>query len=150
MSIETRENFTAGALCPIEEKEARMKHPLALAYIGDTVYDLYVRANLLKKSTETVNMLNRRACRLVNAKAQAEAAEVLLEWMTEAEGDIFRRGRNAKSATIPKNMSVSVYHRATALEAVVGYLFLTGQYGRLEQMFEKILQLGEDCGTREE
>ena len=75
--------------------------------------------------------------------AQAMAAEMLEPLFTEAEQDIYRRGRNAKSG-VPKNMSVIDYRRATGLEAVIGYLYLTGQYARLEELFERIINGREE------
>lgn len=119
----------------MDESEVRMKNPLVLAYIGDTVYDLYIRTSLVESSQESVNEINKRACGVVNARAQAEVAELLLPSFTEEEAAIYRRGRNAKCGTIPKNMSVADYHKATALEAVIGYLFLTGQNSRIEELF---------------
>ena len=98
-----------------EEKAAQMP-PLTLAYIGDSVFDLYVRT------------------KYVLGCAQAEFARRWMERFTEAEADIFRRGRNAKSPSPPKNMSIADYKYATALEAVVGYLFLTGQAGRIDEI----------------
>lgn len=120
-----------------------MKNPLVLAYIGDTVYDLFVRTSRVKASGEHVNLLNRWVCGVVNARAQAEAADKLLPMLLEDEADIYRRGRNAKSATTPKNMDIGDYHKATGLEAVVGYLFLVGEYGRLHEIFEAILPESE-------
>lgn len=123
----------------IDEKEARMRNPLTLAYIGDTVYDLYIRTNELKHSKACVNTLHRAVCSKVNARAQAQAADRLESSLTEDEHDIYRRGRNAKSGTVPKNMDVQDYRKATGLEAVVGYLYLTGQHERIEWIFEEII-----------
>ena len=132
----TRFNEMAGCM---DVAEARMKNPLVLAYIGDTVYDLYIRTKIVRSRGGSVNMLNREVCSMVNAKAQSEAAAALESLFTEEEADIFSRGRNAKSATVPKNMSIGDYHRATGLEAVVGFLFLTGRMDRLDVIFETIL-----------
>jgi ribonuclease-3 family protein len=131
--------FNSNLLSAVSEQAARMKNPLVLAYIGDTVYDLYVRSYYVKDSGEPVNLLNRRVCALVNAHAQAAAADRLLPALSEEEADVFRRGRNAKSGTLPKNMSVADYHKATGIEAVIGYLYLVGAYARLEEIFEIIL-----------
>ena len=122
----------------ISKDEARMKNPLVLAYVGDTVYDLYFRTMAAKRAGGTVNTLNREVSGRVNARAQAEAAAALE--LTEEEEYIFKRGRNAKPGTMPKNMTVSDYHKATGLEAVVGYLYLTGQTDRLNELFEKITE----------
>ena len=128
----------AGILSPIDKKAARLKNPVVLAFIGDTVYDLFVRSMLVKASEEHVYALNKKARDFVNAEAQARAAEKLE--FTEEEEAIFKRARNAKVGSVAKNMSVTDYHKATGLEAVVGYLYLTGDTARLEALFERILK----------
>ena len=130
--------MNSGLLKEMDEETVRMKNPLVLAYIGDTVYDLYMRTKAVKESDAPVNILNRKVTGQVNARAQSAAVDKLMEGFSEAEADIFRRGRNAKCGTVPKNMPVGDYHRATGLEAVVGYLFLTGQQMRLEEIFSII------------
>lgn len=134
-----RPQLTSGLLRPLEPKEAFMKHPLVLAYIGDTVYDLYMRTEAVRQSDANVNALNRTVCAKVNARAQAQTVDKLLPLLQEEEKEVYRRGRNAKSGTVPKNMEIGDYHKATGLEAVVGYLFLIGAYDRLEQLFTSIL-----------
>ena len=127
--------FMLKILSPISECEARMKSPLALAYIGDTIYDLYYRVNEVKNSNANVNNLNSSVIKKVNAKAQSHAIEEILDKLTEED----QRGRNAKSATTPKNMSMADYRRATGLEALFGFLYLTGQYERIEELMECIM-----------
>lgn len=124
----------------IEDKEAAQKNPIVLAYLGDTVYDLYVRTALVKRLGLHVNELNAKAAGIVNAKAQSQASERLAGLFTQQETEIFKRGRNAKVGSVPKNMEVADYHRATGLEAVMGYLFLTGQHERLEQLMGAVLE----------
>ena len=116
---------------------ARQSNPLVLAYIGDTVYDLYVRTKLVADERGHTGVLHRLSSKMVNAKAQAQVAHRVFDGMDEDEKDIFMRGRNAKSATVPKNMSVADYRYATALEAVVGYLFLTGQTAKIEDILKE-------------
>ena len=95
----------------------------------------------MKKSRQQVNALNQRASGTVNARAQAQAAAILEEEMlTDEEKDILRRGRNAHPGTVAKNMSVADYKKATGLEALVGYLFLSGKYARLEEIMQRVLQ----------
>ncbi len=118
--------------------EARMKNPLALAYVGDTVFDLYLRTAFVKKSDEHVNELNKRTSDVVNAHAQAEAMKAILPLLSEEEEEVFRRGRNAKIHSSPKNMSISDYKLATGLEALVGYLFLTGRNDRVEELMQVV------------
>lgn len=128
--------------------QARQKHPLALAFVGDTVYDLFMRTRAVCASNQTVHALHSRVCGQVNAHAQARAAHALQSAFTQEEADIFRRGRNAKSTTVPKNMSVADYRCATGLEAVVGYLFLTRQDARLEELFAALIrEMEEAVGT---
>ena len=123
---------------PLSESEARLKNPVVLAYIGDTIYDLYVRTNIVKESDEHVNELNGRARQIVNAAAQAKAAERIA--FTEEEEAVYKRARNAKVGTAAKNMSLGDYHKATGLEAVIGYLYLTGARERLDAIFERIFE----------
>lgn len=124
---------------PMDRKEAAGKNPLVLAYIGDTIFDLYVRSAIVKQKRGTVHALNQMACKMVNAKAQAASAQKIMDELTEEELLIFKRGRNAKSSTIPKNMTVGDYKKATGLEALVGYLFLCGEYKRLDEIMENII-----------
>ncbi len=124
----------------IEDREAAQKNPIVLAYLGDTVYDLYVRTALVKQFGLHVNELNAKAAAIVNARAQALASDRLAALLTPQETEIFRRGRNAKVGSVPKNMSVADYHKATGLEALMGYLFLTGQHERLEQLMRSVLE----------
>ena len=118
----------------VEGREAELKNPVVLAYLGDTVYDLFVRTALVKHSKMHVKDLN-----------QCDAADWLKEKFTAQDSEIYRRGRNARVGSVPKNMAVADYHKATGLEAVMGYLFLTGQQERLEQLMGAIL---EDMGER--
>ena len=111
---------------------------LELAYLGDSVYDLYVRARLVREGGHVRDM-HRAAVRRVCAHAQAEAFARIEEAFTERERDVARRARNAHQ-TPPKNADAAEYHRATALEAVVGYLFVTGQRARMEEILKLALE----------
>ncbi len=123
---------------PLDEKTIRELPILSLAYIGDTVYDLYIRGCLVKNNMGKAQDLHTLASGVVNARAQAEAAELLLNMFTEREADIFRMGKNAKSAP-PKNMSREDYSKATGLEAVIGYLYLRGNNERTDELFRVII-----------
>lgn len=138
--MEDNKEILKGVLAPVDKKTARMKNPVVLAFIGDTVYDLFIRTSLVKASEQKVFSLNKKARSFVNAEAQARVSE-LLEF-DEDEEAIFKRARNAKVGTTAKNMSVVDYHKATGLEAVIGYLYLTGNFDRLEEIFERILENG--------
>ena len=123
-------------LIPISIKEAQLKNPLALAFMGDTVWDLLVRGALLQ-SPAKVNALHRQAIARVNAGAQAEVFVRLEPHLTLEEAEIARRGINAHTRhNVPKNQSPMDYSRATGLETLLGYLYLTGQTGRILQLFD--------------
>jgi len=122
--------------------EARLKNPLALAFMGDTVWDLLIRQRLLLSQAH-VNALHKQAIKQVNAGAQAEAAGRIEAHLTEAEGDVFRRGCNAHARhNAPKNQDPYAYSRATGLEALFGYLYLTGQEGRIAELFDIAVPMG--------
>ena len=127
----------SGGFEPITKEAARQMNPLVLAYMGDTVYDLYVRTSLVMEGRGNAGTLHRLSSGQVNARSQAQVARRIFEDLEEDEKGIFMRGRNAKSATVPKNMSVADYRQATALEAVVGYLYLTGQMEKLEDIMKE-------------
>lgn len=110
--------------------------PLVLAYIGDAVYEVLVRTRVVAEGNAPVNKMNSKARRMVNAKAQCNAYFVMEDKLTEDELAVFRRGRNANSYTHPKNMDISDYRHATGLEAVFGYLYLSGQQERITEIFE--------------
>lgn len=120
-----------------EDKAAQIA-PLTLAYIGDSVFDLYVRTKYTLGCSKNAGALHSMSVRLVNARAQAEFAQGWMERFTEEEAEIFRRGRNAKSPSPPKNMSIVDYKHATAMEALIGYLFLTGQAERIEEILSTL------------
>ena len=121
---------------PLSLQEARLKNPLALAFVGDTAWDLLTRQRLLLSQAH-VNALHKQAIRQVNAGAQAEAAGRIEGHLTEAEGDIFRRGCNAHARhNAPKNQDPYAYSRATGLEALFGYLYLTKQEERIAELFD--------------
>lgn len=110
---------------------------LELAYLGDALYDLYVREHLIAKGGK-VRALHREAISLVCAHAQSEALARIAGELTEAEADVVRRARNAKQSP-PKNADPGEYHHATALEALVGWLYVTGQRERMNELLERAL-----------
>lgn len=123
-------------------KEVRRLNGLQLAYVGDTVYDLFVRTDILENHDETVQKLHRRAVARVNAGAQAKAFDTIEGMLTEEEHDVARRARNAHSRP-PKNQDPGDYSKATALEALCGYLYLSGRNDRLKELFDVILKQEE-------
>lgn len=110
---------------------------LELAYLGDTLYDLYVREHLIARGGK-VGALHRRAIGLVCAHAQSEALTRITGSLTEAEHDVVRRARNAHQNP-PKNADPGEYHRATALEALIGWLYVTGQRERMNELLKAAL-----------
>lgn len=108
--------------------------PLALAFIGDAVYEVFVRARVLAEANTSANTLHKKAISYVKAAAQARAAKALIDTLNEDELAAFKRGRNAKSATVPKNADLTDYRYATGLEALFGYLYLSGESERLNEL----------------
>ncbi len=128
----------------LKKQDAGIYSPLALAYLGDAVYELVIRTLVMNRGNMQVNKMNRRTSGLVKAKAQADIIRLLEEELTEEERAVFRRGRNAKSMTMAKNASVIDYRMATGLEALTGYLYLTEQFDRLLELISRGLKkIGE-------
>ena len=121
---------------PIEKSKVKQMNPLVLAFVGDGVETLRVRTRFALASDAKANALHRRTAEEINAHAQSEQAEKVLPYLTEEEKEIFHRARNSKSRHHAKNFSVVDYRRASGLEAVIGYLYLTGENERLEELFE--------------
>ena len=114
--------------------DLRTLSPLTLAFVGDCVYDLILRTVIMERHNASPNQLHREKSRLAKAPSQAEMAEALQEELTQEELAVYRRGRNAKSHTTAKNASVLDYRKATGLEALYGWLYLSGQEERLLQL----------------
>lgn len=120
--------------------DVNMLSPLNLAFIGDTVFDLFVRERLVCEANRPVSKLHNKAASMVKASAQAKAVEKIRDRLTEQEQSVIRRGRNAHVNHKAKNMSEADYHLATGLEALFGYLYLKGETERLNEIFEMITQ----------
>jgi ribonuclease-3 family protein len=114
--------------------EARLMQPAVLAFMGDAVFNLFIRERLIVQKKGTSHQLHIYSTNYVKAASQAKISKVLLSTFTEDEAYIFRRGRNAKSTTIPKNADIQDYKYATAFEAVLGFLYLTDQQERLSNL----------------
>jgi ribonuclease-3 family protein len=130
------ENFINFKLENGETADPDMLNPLVLAYIGDSVFDLYVRTMLVLSEKGNVNKLHRAATDYVRSGAQARIAKDVSEILDEKEKDILRRGRNSHSGFVPKNAVVSEYRYATGFEALVGYLYLKGSTERLIEILK--------------
>ena len=113
--------------------------PLDLAFVGDTVFDLFVRSALVIEANRPVKQLQLEASKKVNAAAQAALAEKILPFLTEKEADVFRRGKNAHVHHVPKNMTLDDYRTATAFEALLGFLYLSGNTERIEELLNGIV-----------
>ena len=116
--------------------------PLALAYMGDAVYEVLIRTRVMNRGSMQVNKMHKKSASLV--KAEARMIQALQEELTEEETAVYKRGRNAHSASSAKNASIRDYRMATGFEALVGYLYLTGQYERLLKLVHDGLErIGE-------
>lgn len=113
---------------------------ITLAYIGDAIYEVYIRDNLIRKGIVKVEELQKHAIRYVSAKGQKEILTKLMDKrvLTEEEIDIVKRGRNNKRTNHPKNTDIITYKQATGFEALIGYLYLEKKYDRLKEIFKYI------------
>lgn len=125
---------------PISKEEALALHPMALAFIGDAVQSLYARTRVTVGKTSKTGTLHQEVIKVVSAISQAAEAEKLLPLFDETEQDIFRRARNCKIQTSAKHADMSEYRRASGLEAVFGYLYLTGNEERLDLFLSKCFE----------
>ncbi|MHC1750112.1 MAG: Mini-ribonuclease 3 [Cellulosilyticaceae bacterium] len=121
----------AGNLCT---QDARTYSPLVLAYIGDCVYEMFVRTYVLRNGNMPVNKCHKAARDLVRAEMQSKLYHVIEPHLTEDELDVLKRGRNAKSISTPKNADIRDYRRATGLEALMGFLYLQGNMERINEL----------------
>lgn len=125
------------------EDEINMMNPLIWAYIGDSVYEVYIKQKLIEETEYKPNKLHLLTSTRVNAKSQANTLDKLEEILTDEEKEIVRRGRNAKNYHLPKNTSIEEYAKATAFEGLLGYLYLTKKNARLKEILE-YLEKNED------
>lgn len=130
-------------------RDTRELNPLQMAYVGDTVHDLYVRSMLVSRGM-TVGKMHRQAVRMVSAHAQARMLEAIEPELTEQEADIARRGRNSQPKhAAPKNADPADYAHATALEALWGYLYLSGETQRLDTLMKLALSRTEELWQKQ-
>lgn len=113
--------------------------PLVLAYIGDAIYDVYVRTAIVAQGNKSVNKMHQEAKLYVKASEQAKIYHKIESILTQEEISIYKRGRNAKSYTSPKNALISDYRQATGLEALIGYLYIDGQIDRVIELLDKAI-----------
>ena len=117
-----------------KEQDIRSFSPLTLAYIGDAVYDLVIRTIVVERGNKAANVLHKTTVKYVNAAAQAAIIQAVLDVMTEEDLAVYMRGRNAKSNTMAKNASVEDYRKATGMEALIGYLYLSNRFHRVLEL----------------
>ena len=110
--------------------------PLALAFIGDGIFDLIIRTLVVGTGNTKASQLHKRTSQMVKAPAQSQMVETILPLLTEEEEAVYRRGRNAKSPTMAKNATMAEYRRATGLEALMGYLYLNNQFERIVELIK--------------
>ena len=141
--METCLNYFKEAL-HLEARDLGEYSPLALAYIGDAVYDLVIRSLVMNRGNMQVNKMHKKTASLVKAEAQAHMYKLLEDELTEEERSVYRRGRNAKSGTMAKNATMKDYRMATGFEALMGYLYLTERLERMAMLIGSGLEkMGE-------
>lgn len=124
------------------KNEARMLNPLQLALIGDGIFEVFIRNHILTQNMAlSANKIHIKAIGYVKAKSQACIMHEIEKNLNEEEEAVYKRGRNAKSSTVPKNADVRDYRMATGFEALIGYLYLIGDKERLEFIFKKSIDI---------
>ncbi|MGL5676114.1 MAG: Mini-ribonuclease 3 [Cellulosilyticaceae bacterium] len=132
--METQLNQMLKSLSGEISHKANTYSPLALAYIGDGVYEMFIRTHIVAKGNAPVNKLHKGSRDLVRASAQARIYHIIEPMLTEDEMQVLKRGRNAKSISAPKNADITEYRHATGLEALIGYLYIQGNIDRIEEL----------------
>ena len=122
----------------LSEKQANEASALALAHVGDAVFELLVRTSLVSKGPAQVESIHHRTVAHVNAEAQAKAADKLQAVFSAEELSVYKRGRNSHSHAAPHHMSPAAYHKATGLECLFGWLYLCGRHERILELFRII------------
>ena len=125
---------------PETEAEVNAMSPLTWAYIGDSVYELYIRMHLVNTTKMKPHKLHIEAIKFVKAKAQANFLKEIEVILTQEEKEIVRRARNTKNHHLPKNANAIEYRYSTAFEALIGYLYLTKQEDRLDEILERVIK----------
>ena len=128
----------------LTDREASAYSPLTLAFLGDSVYDTLVRDFLLRKANVTVAKLHSAKIKLVCAEFQSDAYEKVAEQLSERELAVLKRGRNATGNTVPKHADAVQYRRATAIESLFGFLYITGRMERIRELFALIISDAEE------
>lgn len=130
----------------LRNRDVKQLNALALAYMGDAVYEQAIREHLLRSGRVRPNVLHREATRYVSAKAQAAILQVMqnTDFLTDEEQAVMRRGRNAKSGSIPKNTDVQTYKNSSGFEAIIGFLYLMNDEERVTVLIKRAIQIIEN------
>lgn len=130
----------------LRDRDVKQLNALALAYMGDAVLEIAIREHLLRMGRVKPNVLHREATHYVSAKAQSKVIHQLIDenYFTEEEMAVLKRGRNAKSGSVPKNTDVQTYNYSTAFEAVLGFLYLTGNTERVHTIIQDAIHIIEN------
>lgn len=146
--MDQKTSMLLGKTAETNQHSPREYSPLALAYIGDGVYEIFVRTHVLNKGNAPVNKLHKASRELVRAEAQAKIYRVIEPVLSDEEKEVLRRGRNAKSISTPKNADIRDYRYATGFEALIGYLYLDKQIERIQELIsigiEGLMGMKED------
>ena len=134
--IEWEFDFFMQELFQMREVDVREYSPLALAYVGDAVFDLVIKILILNRGNKPVQKLHNETSAIVQASAQSRMMRVIQGELTEEEHQVYKRGRNSKTVSPAKNQSVTDYRRATGFEALIGYLYLKREYQRMLELIK--------------
>lgn len=146
--MDEKASMLLGKTAETNNRSPREYSPLALAYIGDGVYEIFIRTYVMSKGNAPVNNLHKASRDLVRAEAQAQIYRIIEPMLTDEEKEVLRRGRNAKSISSPKNADIRDYRHATGLEALIGYLYLGKQVERIDELIT--VGINGIMGTKEE
>lgn len=135
-SIEPGFEYYMKQISGMQETDPETCSPLVLAYIGDCVFDLIIKLRVAGQGNRPVHRLHEETSRYVQASAQSFMMRAIQDNLNDSEHAVYRRGRNTRSVSAAKNQSITDYRRATGFEALIGYLYLKGEYGRIAELVE--------------
>lgn len=145
MTLKASSSTLSTDMTYLTDREANAYSPLSLAFLGDSVYDTLVREHLLMKANMPVSKLHSAKIKLVCAEFQSDAYEKVAEQLSERELAVLKRGRNATGNTVPKHADALQYRRATAIESLFGFLYITGRSERVRELFALMISDGEEA-----
>ena len=145
MTLKASSSTLSTDMTYLTDREANAYSPLSLAFLGDSVYDTLVREHLLMKANMPVSKLHSAKIKLVCAEYQSDAYEKVAEQLSERELAVLKRGRNATGNTVPKHADALQYRRATAIESLFGFLYITGRSERVRELFALMISDEEEA-----